>query len=55
MVRVAGLEPTASCPPDKRATSCATPGYVITFYHTIYKIATIIYKFCEKNFIGNFG
>ena len=27
LVRVTGLEPAASWPPVKRATSCATPGY----------------------------
>ena len=29
MVRVAGLEPTASCSQSRRATNCATPGYSI--------------------------
>ena len=30
MVRVAGLEPTASCSQSRRATNCATPGYSIS-------------------------
>lgn len=37
MVRVTGLEPAASCPPDKHATNCATPGnvLVLTKYNVI--------------------
>ena len=33
VVRVAGLEPTASRPPVKRATNCATPGYYAILFN----------------------
>ena len=29
MVRVTGFEPAASCSQSRRATNCATPGYLL--------------------------
>ena len=31
LVRVTGFEPAASCSQSRRATSCATPGYLLCF------------------------
>ena len=38
LVRVAGLEPTASCSQSRRATSCATPGYLKNKSYILYYI-----------------
>ena len=46
MVRVAGVEPTASWTRTMRATNCATPGYSLLLYGIFLDLSR---SYCQKS------